>query len=91
MSEPRERPLTARERAVIDFERAWFLLPGSKDANITRHLAISPTTYRRTLHAAVERLAAFAYDPLTTRRVRRQLDARRRERLVGGRADRSRP
>ena len=82
-----KRPLNARERAVIDFEREWFTLPGNKDANIVRVLGISPTTYRRTLLQAVERTAAFVYDPLTVARVRRQRDARRRERHEGRRAD----
>jgi hypothetical protein len=83
-----ERPLTVRERAVIDFERECFTMPGGKDANILRVLGISPSTYRRTLRMAVERRAAFAYDPLTVARVRRQREDRRRERLVGRRADR---
>lgn len=80
--------MTVRERAVIDFEREWFTMPGSKDANILRVLGISASTYRRTLRMAVERRAAFAYDPLTVARVRRQREDRRRERLVGRRADR---
>jgi len=82
-----ERLLTARERAVIDFEREWFTMPGAKDANILSVLGISTSTYRRTLHAAVDRRAAYAYDPLTVTRVRRQREVRRRERHEGRRAD----
>jgi len=91
MTDAIERPLSARERAVIDFEREWFTVPGAKDANLRRMLGISPSTYRRTLLAAIERRAAFLYDPLTVSRVRRQRDTRRRERLEGPRVDRSRP
>jgi hypothetical protein len=90
MSDATHRGLSPHELAVLDFEREWFTLSGSKEANIRARLRISPTTYYRTLQAIVDRRAAFVHDPLTVTRVRRQRDERRRIRIEGRRADPSR-
>lgn len=75
--------LTERERAIIDFERTWWTRPGPKEAAIREELAISPTRYYRLLGALLDGEPAFAYDPLTVKRLRRQRDIRRRARLEG--------
>ncbi len=37
----RGMPLSEREKAILDFERRWWSLPGPKEASIRRHLAMS--------------------------------------------------
>ena len=59
--------LTARERAVLDFEREWWQLPGRKNVEIRARFAMSSSSYYRMLHALLERPEAGAYDPLTVR------------------------
>jgi hypothetical protein len=75
--------LSARDRAILDFERTWWLRPGSKEAAIREVLDISATRYYELLAALVDEPAAYAHDPLTVVRVRRRRLERRRERIVG--------
>ena len=79
--------LTARERAILDFEREWWMLPGPKEAAIRLRFDMAPSSYYRAVSALVERPAAVHYDPLTVKRLRRQRDERRRVRIEGRRAD----
>ncbi|GIU88951.1 MAG: hypothetical protein KatS3mg010_0050 [Acidimicrobiia bacterium] len=79
--------LTPQERAMLDFERGWWMLGGRKDDLIRARLSMSPSTYYRGVQTLIERDAAFAYDPLTVKRLRRQRDVRRRQRVEGRRAD----
>lgn len=79
--------LTARERAILDFERSWWRLPGPKEAAIRAHLSISATRYYRLLSGLIEEPAALAYDPLTVKRLRRLRVHRRRVRFEGRHAD----
>jgi hypothetical protein len=79
--------LNAEDRALLDFERAWWQLPGRKNDLIREHLGMSASSYYRALHALTQRPEAAAYDPLTVRRlIRRRQDARR-GRIEGRRAD----
>jgi hypothetical protein len=79
--------LSARERAILDFERSWWRLPGPKESAIRDHLNMSSTRYYRLLGELIGESAALAYDPLTVRRLRRYRDERRRARYEGRRAD----
>jgi hypothetical protein len=79
--------LSARDRAILDFERAWWTLTGPKEAAIRSQLGISSTRYYRVLRSLVDLRAAYEYDPLTVLRLRRERERRRRERLEGRRAD----
>ncbi len=79
--------LTPHERTMLDFEREWWMLGGRKDDLIRSRLRMSPSTYYRGVQALIEREAALAYDPLTVKRLRRQRDERRRQRVEGRRAD----
>ena len=79
--------LTARERAVLDFEREWWKLPGRKNVEIRARFAMSSSSYYRMLHALLERPDAAAYDPLTVLRVRKRREQARRVRIEGRRAD----
>jgi hypothetical protein len=79
--------LSDRDRAILDFERGWWTRPGPKEAAIRAELGFSSTRYYEILRTLVDRPEAFAYDPLTVSRVRREQKRRRRERLEGRRAD----
>ena len=79
--------LLARDRAILDFERGWWQLPGSKESEIRARLGMSGSRYYRRLGELIDDPVAFAYDPLTVKRLRRTRDARRRTRFEGRRAD----
>ncbi len=85
--------LTAPERALLDFERGWWLEPDgeTKGGAIRSRLGISPSAYRGRLARLVDSEAALAYDPLLVRRLRRRRLARRRRRYEGAATLRSRP
>ena len=80
-------PLTARDVAVLDFERQWRLLPGTKHHNIRARLQMSPSHYYDVLNALLDSPEAAAYDPLTVKRAQRVRESRRRSRIEGRRAD----
>jgi hypothetical protein len=79
--------LTDAQCSLLDFERTWWLQPGSKAEQIRSRLGFSSSSYYRALYALVDLPDAAAYDPLTVRRVRRRREQSRRERIEGRRAD----
>ena len=79
--------LSARDRAILDFERSWWRLDGTKEVEIRARLAMSGTRYYRRLAELVDLPDALTYDPLTVKRLRRYRDERRRARFEGRRAD----
>ncbi len=79
--------LTARELAMLDFEREWWRFEGRKEDQIRVRFDLAPSSYYRALQALIELDAASDHDPLTVKRLRRQRDQRRRVRLEGRRAD----
>lgn len=72
--------LSDKERAILDFERSWWLEPGPKEAAIHEQLHLSSTSYYRALGELVDSDDALSYDPLVVRRVRRLRERRRRAR-----------
>jgi hypothetical protein len=76
-------PLSSRDRAILDFERNWWSVPGPKEQEIRRRFELSPTRYYQLLGELLESSEALAYDPLVVRRLRRLRDRRRRARWVG--------
>lgn len=66
---------------MLEFERAWWLLPGPKEAAIQEHLHMSATRYYQALTRLLDDPDAIEYDPLTIRRLRRLRESGRRERL----------
>jgi Protein of unknown function (DUF3263) len=76
-------PLSSRERAILDFERTWWSLPGPKEQAIRAELELSPTRYYQLLADLIESGEAMDYDPLVVRRLRRLRDRRRRARWEG--------
>ena len=79
--------LSARDRAILDFERSWWRLPGTKETQIRARLDMSTTRYYRRLAELVDHPSALVHDPLTVKRLRRYRDDRRRARFEGRRAD----
>jgi hypothetical protein len=79
--------LSARGRAIIDFERTWRQQPGPKEAAIRESFDISPSRYYELLNALLDDPDALSYDPLTVKRAQRVRHQRRRVRLEGRRAD----
>jgi hypothetical protein len=79
--------LAARDRAILDFERSWWTRTGPKEAAIRTELGVSGTRYYELLRGLLDDPSAYAYDPLTVKRLQRQRDRRRRGRLEGTRAD----
>ena len=56
-------------RALLDFERGWWHLPGPKDEMIGEALGCSSAAYYDALVILLEDPAAHSYDPLTVRRL----------------------
>jgi hypothetical protein len=75
--------LTDRDRAILDFERSWWMAPGSKTSAIRERLRLSPARYYQLLAALTMSAEAATYDPLLIRRLRRQQVRRRRARIEG--------
>jgi hypothetical protein len=75
--------LSERDRAILDFERAWWSQPGLKETAIRERFELSPSRYYELLLEIQEDPAAMDYDPLLVRRLRRERDRRRRLRYEG--------
>ena len=75
--------LTARAKAILDFERTWWTGGGPKDAAIRQRFALSTGRYYQLLAELLDDREAQAYDPLVVRRLRRLRDQRRRARYEG--------
>jgi hypothetical protein len=75
--------LTDRDRAILDFERSWWSESGPKEAHIRDKFELSATRYYQILNELLESDAAYGYDPLVVRRLRRLRDRRRRARHEG--------
>lgn len=82
--------LTDRDRALLDFERSWWMAPGAKTDAIRARLDLSPTRYYQLLAALMTSPDTESYDPLLVRRLRR-LQARRRRARIEGRPALQRP
>ncbi len=62
--------LGSEDRAILDFERAWWHEPGAKDQAIEFALGLTAAVFYERLRALISHPDAHAYDPLTVRRVR---------------------
>jgi Protein of unknown function (DUF3263) len=75
--------LNKREIAIIDFERTWWTLDGTRADQIRARFECTPEEFGLELAALVDSPEALAHDPLVVRRLRRHRDRRRRARLEG--------
>jgi len=82
--EPRDltSQLDERTRAILDFERSWWLEGGTKQRRIRERLDLSATRYQQLLMRAIDLPEALRYDPMLVRRLRRLRESRRRMRLA---------
>jgi hypothetical protein len=76
-------PLDHRSRAILDFERSWWMEPGPKAHGIRARLGMSAARYYQVLNRLVDSPDALAHDPMLVRRLRRQRAVRRRVRFEG--------
>ena len=72
--------LSKRDKAVLDFERSWWLVPGPKDRAVQEHLGMSAGRYYQILRDLLDDPTAMAYDPLTIRRLLKVRAERNRRR-----------
>lgn len=77
-----DRPLTDLEKELLAFERTWWREPGVKETAIRERFALSATRYYQALNELLERPEAQVEDPLLVRRLRRQREARKRQRAA---------
>lgn len=69
--------LSCEERAILDFERGWWVESGPKDVAIEMRLGLSSAAYYERLLDLVADPEAMGYDPLTVRRVRSVIESPR--------------
>lgn len=74
--------LTDTDRAILDFERAWWKYPGAKETAIIEQFDMTATRYYQVLNALIDHPAALEHDPLLVRRLQRLRDARRAQRTT---------
>lgn len=76
----RSSELSAREAAILDFEKQWWSLPGTKEDEIRERFDMSAPRYYQVLNLLLDNPAALAHDPLLVKRLRRQRERRQKER-----------
>jgi len=62
--------LDPEDKAILDFERAWWKETGAKDQAIEHCLGLTSAAYYTRLLGMLSFEGAFTYDPLTVLRVR---------------------
>ncbi len=73
---PSDRDLSARDLAVLAFERAWWRRGGRKEEAIREEFGVSAARYYQVLGALIESPAALREDPMLVKRLQRLRDAR---------------
>ena len=73
--------LSPRDQAILEFERSWWSVPGSKDEAIGRIFTLTPDEYSEILDRLIDDDDALQRDPLVVRRLRRMRDRRYSVRL----------
>ena len=71
-----ESALSARELAILAFERAWWRRGGLKEEAIREEFGISAARYYQVLGALIETPQALREDPMLVKRLQRLRDAR---------------
>lgn len=75
-----DEALSARDRAILQFEQRVTEHSGRKDAAIRQVLGLSPTRYYQLLNALLDSPAAIAAEPALVHRLRRLRERRLRDR-----------
>ncbi|MBA3020180.1 DUF3263 domain-containing protein [Propionicimonas sp.] len=74
--------LSEHQAALLDFEKSWWALAGSKESEIRERFDISPTRYYQLINALIDSPDALAHDPLLVKRLRRMRETRQKERTA---------
>jgi hypothetical protein len=74
--------LSQQQAAILDFEKNWWSMAGSKESEIRERFDLSPTRYYQLLNSIIDTPQALAHDPLLVKRLLRQRSARQRERTA---------
>lgn len=74
--------LSDQQAALLDFEKGWWALSGSKESEIRERFGISPTRYYQLLNALIDSEDALGHDPLLVKRLRRLRESRQKERTA---------
>jgi len=72
--------LGEREAEILAFERAWWKQGGSKERAVRDRFDMSATRYYQILNELIDRPEALDEDPMLVRRLRRQRQARQKQR-----------
>jgi len=72
--------LSARDRAILEFERQWWKYAGAKETAVRDKFDMSSTRYYQVLNALIDKPEALEADPLLVRRLRRLRASRQRQR-----------
>jgi hypothetical protein len=72
--------LTARDIAILDFERLWWKYPGAKEQAVRDRFDLTATRYYMLLNQLVDRPEALQHDPVVVNRLRRLRAGRQWER-----------
>src|SRR6476660_761610 len=75
-----EGGLSARDLAILAFERQWWKYAGSKEQAIKELFDMSSTRYYQVLNALLDTPEALAADPMLIKRLRRMRASRQRAR-----------
>ena len=74
--------LSARDRALLDFEQRAPASPAQREAAIRRELGLTPARHQQLLSSLLDRPAALAYAPMLVGRLQRLRDSRSRARAA---------
>jgi hypothetical protein len=74
--------LSHEQAALLDFEKSWWSLGGSKESEIRERFDISPTRYYQLINALIDTPEALEHDPLLVKRLRRLRETRQKERTA---------
>ena len=72
--------LSARDAAMLDFERQWWKYAGAKEQAIKELFDMSATRYYQVLNALIDTQEALEADPMLVKRLRRLRASRQRAR-----------
>jgi hypothetical protein len=75
--QPERAGLTARERAVLEFEQSWWLSRVPKDQAVREQFQLTEAEYAVLLDDLIDTEVAMSAEPLLVRRLRRLRERRR--------------
>ena len=78
----RSSELSERDRRILDFERTWWKLQGSKEQAIRETFDLSSTRYYQALNSLIDTPDALAYDAMLVKRLQRLRAGRMRQRTA---------